>query len=114
MRIMETKDIVRLVERWAPTIASHLAGPQGHIVLGILSTVYQTSGKFALRELADKIANDPVALKELELELSGEMKLVMGRLWEKVEGGANLGPLWAFLVVGLAVIVCVVVWIFNL
>lgn len=65
---MELKDLVKMVERWAPMLASHLMGPYSGLILSILSSAYGTTNKFDLQELADQISNNPYRLKELEIQ----------------------------------------------
>lgn len=107
---MEMKELIAVVERWAPMLANNLIGPYSGLILTILSSTYGTENKFDLKGLTDKILSNPYKLKELEIQhREKELDQLVGLL-EIVEGRASNALLWLLVIVFASVFVIYVIY----
>jgi hypothetical protein len=109
VKTMEMKELVKLVEKWAPMLASNLIGPYSGLVMSILSAAYGTDSKFDLQALADKISSNPYKLKELEIQHREKVGDQLVQLLEIVEGRASNALIWLMAVIfGIAFVAYVI------
>jgi hypothetical protein len=110
---MELTELIPIVEKYAPVLASALGGPFAGTVLSILVALYKGSSKSDLLGLATNISADPFRLKEIEFQHQEQIGEQLVSLLEIVENRASNRVLWVSTIVfGMAFITYLVLELF--